>query len=167
MNEKDKKPVGKSSSAKDVFLHLLMMVTLYASAISFLVVVFQLVNIWIPDIVDGGDGFYRLESSQRALRGGLSFLIVMFPSYVFTGWYLQKEYQKNAEKLRLRIRLWLIYFTLFVAALVILFALVMIFNTFLNGEITWRFVLKFLSVLFVAGSVFGYYLHDIKRHKLN
>ena len=36
-------------------------------------------------------------------------------------------------------------------------------NTFLNGEITTRFILKAFSIIVVAGVIFGYYLDDVKR----
>lgn len=156
---------ARGSSAKDFFFHLLGMVTLYASAVSFLVVVFQLVNLGLPDPLTA-DEFYRYDSARRALRIGLSVLIVMFPVYLGTSWWLQKEYRRHQEKIRLRVRLWLVYLTLFVAALIILVALVTLINTLLEGELTLRFLLKLVSVLFVAGSVFGYYLWDVRRHHL-
>ena len=156
---------SRGSSAKDVFLHLLAMVTLYASAISFLVVVFQLINIGIPDPLTA-DEYYRHEFARRTLRTGLSFLIVMFPVYLGVNWFLQKEYERHQEKVRLRIRLWLIYLTLFIAAIIILVALVMLIDKLLNGELTLRFILKLVSVLFVTGSIFGYYLWDIRRRRL-
>jgi hypothetical protein len=63
------------------------------------------------------------------------------------------------------IRKWLIYFTLFAAALIIIGDLVTLLNRFLEGELTVRFLLKVLAVFFVAGSVFYYYLWDLRKHK--
>jgi hypothetical protein len=39
-------------------------------------------------------------------------------------------------------------------------------NTYLGGEVTIRFVLKFISVLVVAAAVFGYYFYDLRRAKV-
>jgi hypothetical protein len=61
-----------------------------------------------------------------------------------------------------KIRKWLIHLTLFAAALIIIGDLVRIIFSFLEGELTARFLLKALTVLFVAGSVFGYYRANLK-----
>lgn len=155
----DTKP---KTSPKDFFLHLLAIVTLYASAISFTTILFQIINISLPDLLEQRN--YYLEDSYRSmLKTGLSFLIVMFPTYLGTMWFLQKGYRTAPETRKLWVRRWLVHLTLFVAALIIIGDLISLFNTFFDGELTLRFVLKILSVLFVAASVFGYYFWDIRR----
>jgi hypothetical protein len=47
--------------------------------------------------------------------------------------------------------------------LVIIGDLVSTINTLLTGEITVRFILKALTILIVAGIIFGYYLDDVRR----
>lgn len=154
------KPSVKTTP-KDFFLHLMVMVALYASMISFSTVVFQVINIWVPDpLVD-----YGYASHEGTLRTGLSFLIVFFPVLVGTTWLLKKSYAEDVAKARLWIRKWLIYFTLFVSAIIIMVTSVILINTLLEGEVTMRFLLKIITVFFVAGSVFGYYLHDLKEYK--
>ncbi|MEK7085265.1 MAG: DUF5671 domain-containing protein, partial [Patescibacteria group bacterium] len=64
----------------------------------------------------------------------------------------------------LRIRKWLVYFTLFAASLFIIGDLIALIYNFLQGELTVRFFLKILTVFFVAGSVFWYYFMDIRKH---
>lgn len=152
------------TSPKDVFLHLLAIITLYTSAISFLVLIFQYVNVLFPDPVSPG-GYYAVSNYYSRIRWSLSSLIVVFPVYVLTNWFLNKNYSANPAKRNLWIRKWLIYFTLFAAALIIIGDLVTLINNLLGGELTVRFLLKVLAVLFVAGSVFGYYLWDIRRFK--
>ncbi len=159
-------PVHNKTSPKDFFLHLLAMVSLYGSAISLCVVLFQLVNIGIPDPLDQAGGYYYAgDMARRLLRNGLSFLIVLFPVYGATMWHLNKSYLADESKRNLRVRKWLTYFTLFVAALIIIFTVVTLLNHLLNGELTLRFGLKVLSVVFVAGSIFGYYFWDLKKYK--
>ncbi len=152
------------TSPKDVFLHLLSIITLYTSAISFLVLLFQYINVLIPDSVTEG-GYYQLVSSYRAIRWSISSLIVVFPVYIWVTWFLNKNYAKTPAKKKLWIRKWLVYFTLFAAALIIIGDLVTVINNLLNGELTLRFLLKVISVFFVAGSVFHYYLWDLRTHK--
>ncbi len=150
------------TTPKLFFLHLLSMVTLYASAISLIVVVFQIININIPDIIS--ESFYYEPDYQRSLRAGISWLIIMFPVYVGTTLSLSKMYAKDTALRNIAIRKWLVYFTLFVAALIIMGSLIAVVNRFLDGELTMRFFAKLVTVLAVAGSIFGYYFLDMKKH---
>lgn len=149
------------TTAKDFFLHLLSIVTLYGSAVAFLILIFQYINILLPDTLRGG--IYEVFGARSTARGALATLIVVFPVYVWATWFLGKMYAKMPEKRGLGVRRWLIYFTLFAAALIIIGDLVTLVRSLLEGELTLRFVLKVVAIFFVAGSVFGYYLVDVKR----
>lgn len=147
------------STAKDFFLHLLSMVTLYMSATAFITLMFQYVNFFFPDILLPE---YAYDSMNGPLRFAIATLVVVFPVYIWSAWYLQKGYLKNPELKNLGVRKWLIYLTLFVAVFMIIGSLISILNSFLSGELTIRFFLKAFSVLLVAALIFSYYLYDIK-----
>lgn len=152
------------ASPRDVFLHFLSMATLYASAISFTTVLFQIINLLVPDVAFGqyyGNG----EGAKSLLRTAVSFLVVMFPVCLYSLQILHKTYKESSEKLELTVRKALIYFTLFVVSFIIMFTIVFLLRGLLDGELTLRFLLKLLSTLFVAGSVFGYYRYDLHRGK--
>ena len=153
------------TSPKDFFLHLLAIVTLYASAASFITTVFQYINLAFPDVLEGGRDYWAAQGARSAIRFALSSLIVVFPVYVWVMWFLNKSYIKEPEKRNLRIRRWLIYFTLFVTALIIIGDLVALVNNLLGGEFTVRFILKVLTVFFVAASVFYYYFSDLRKYR--
>lgn len=154
----------QKTSPKDVFMHLLAIVTLYTSAISFLVLIFQYVNVLLPDPI-AADGYYHLSGAYSRIRWAISSMIVVFPVYLLTTWYLNKSYALTPSKTNLRIRKWLIYFTLFAAALIIIGDLVTLINNLLEGELTLRFLIKVTSVFFVAASVFTYYFWELKKYK--
>ncbi len=145
---------------KEIFLHLLAILTLYFSAGSFLALVFQYINYWFPDPLEGPrfHGF-------GAIRFALSSLIVVFPAYLLTTRYLNKIYLSNPIISQMRIRKWLIYFTLFAAALIMIGDFVALVNGLLGGELTTRFILKVITVFFVAASVFYYYRFDLQWTK--
>src|SRR5258708_2095467 len=82
---------------KDVFTHLLAIITLYGSAISFINLMFSYINIWIPDALDQNYS-YIIENARSSIRFSLSFLIIMFPVYFFTTRYLNGDYMKNPAK---------------------------------------------------------------------
>ncbi len=154
----------KKVSPKEIFQHILAIITLYVSGIGFLVLVFQYINILFPDII-GLNGYENLSGARQVIRWSISSLVVVFPLYVFMTRLLNKGYAANPSKRNLRIRKWLIYFTLFATALIIIGDLVTLINNFLGGELTVRFLLKILAVLFVTGSVMGYYIWELKRWK--
>jgi hypothetical protein len=152
-------------SPKHVFLHLFVIILLYYSTVNFLVLLFQCINRWIPDILAKTD-YYQLMFNSGAIRFALASLIIVFPVFMITSKYLRKSYITSPAIREMRIRKWLTYFTLFVAALVMIGDLVRTILVFLEGEITMRFVLKALVVLLVAGAIFFYYLRDLKHEKM-
>lgn len=151
------------ASPKDIFVHLLAILTLYTSAASFIALIFQYINVLFPDPLEFNS--YSLSSSYSIIRWSISSLIVVFPVYLLTSRFLNKEYAATPTKSRFLIRKWLIYLTLFAAALIIIGDLIALINNLLSGELTVRFLLKVLTVFFVAGSVFSYYLWELKKYK--
>jgi hypothetical protein len=149
-------PKQVRSTARDVFFYLLMIVTLYISVISFITMLFQFVNILMPGPFEYFDGIYG------ALRAATAALFVSWPIYLFVSHITEKDISEAPEKLRLGIRRWLLYLTLFITAIVIIVDLIVLINEFMGGDFTVRFFLKTLSILLVAGAVFGYYLKALK-----
>ncbi|MDP2669232.1 MAG: DUF5671 domain-containing protein [bacterium] len=152
---------------KDVFLHLLAIIMLYVSVGSLIALLFQYINIWLPD--KAIDQYYSLQSAHSSMRWSIALLVVVFPVFVWASWYLNKEYFADPAKRELKIRKWLLYFTLFAAAMLIIGDLVALIFSYLQGELTARFLYKVLAVLLVAAVVFKYYLMDLKNkapHKI-
>lgn len=156
-------PEKQKTSPKDVFLHLLAIVTLYGSGGSFVALLFQYINVLIPDQLEYSQ--WMRESAFGTIRFSIACLVVVFPVYLLTTRFLNKTYFENPSRRNLRIRKWLVYFTLFATALIIIGDLVSLIYNLLGGELTMRFLLKTLTVFFVAGSIFFYYYRDLKTHK--
>ena len=148
---------------RDVFLYLLSIITLIASAISFGILVFQYINVYFPDLLN--DYYFSPSNYYGTIRQALATLIVIFPVYIWVSRFLKKDIRENPEKRDLKIRKWLLYLTVFVAALVIIGDLVTLINTYLEGDLTARFILKALAIFFIAGSVFSYYYFELKESK--
>src|SRR3989344_6552017 len=149
------------NTPRDVFLYLLSIITLVVSAVSFGVVVFQYINVYIPDIIS--DPYSTHSSYLSTMRYALATLIIVFPVLIWVSWFLRKDINKFPVKRELKIRRWLLYLTLFASTLVIIGDLVALLRSFLEGELSQRFVLKVLAILFVAGSVFVHYLSELKE----
>lgn len=149
----------KRNLPRDLFLHLLAMFTLYWSAISFVTMLWQYINYFFPDALHYSVGL------SGPLRFAVSSLIIVFPVFIITSFFLNRIYRKEYVVRESKIRKWLIYLTLFIASLIIIGDLVAVINAYLSGEITARFILKAFSILFVAAVVFSYYLDDVRKEQ--
>ncbi len=150
------------STPKDVFLHLLMIVSLIGTVVSFITLWFQYINKLFPDKLD-----YYYESVSSAIRMSTSALLVLFPVFLLVSWLIGRDFKNNPDKLEMKIRKWLLYLTLFIAAITIIVDLITLIYNFYGGELTTRFVLKIIVVLAVAASVFGYYFWDLRRKDMS
>jgi hypothetical protein len=136
------------TTPKDVFLHLFNIVTFYLSVIGFITLHIQYISVLFPDPLN----FY-FSSIANSVRVSTSILFVAVPAFLLSSWFLAKDLTITPEKRDLKLRKWLIYFTLFV-------------YNFLDGELSIQFFFKILVVLIVAGAVFGYYIWELKREGL-
>lgn len=148
------------TTPKDFFLYFGAGIALYVSAGSLLALLFNIINITFPDALNP---YYAATWASDGMRFAISTLLVAFPLYLVLSWLIRKDIAGNVAKYQLSVRKWFIYFTLFIAGVAIAGDVIALVNTYLNGEISARFIWKMLSVFAVAGSVFAYYFYDIKR----
>jgi hypothetical protein len=142
------------ASAKEGFLYLLMFVTLYISAFHFGNLIFDFINRAFPDQLQWS---YDLSS----MRFSLASLIVAFPIFLWLTISIRKSITKDPAKQGSKVRKWLIYFTLLIAATTIICDLIGLLVILLGGELSMRFTLKIVTILFIAGLIFGYYRWDL------
>ncbi|MDP3727137.1 MAG: DUF5671 domain-containing protein [bacterium] len=142
----------------DVFRHLLAIITLYLSAVSFGMVVFSFIDRWFPDPL-----MFPAGANAGPLRWALSALVIVFPVYVWISWANARAAVREPALRSLRSRRWLYHFTVFAASVVIIGDLIALIYNFLSGDLTGRFILKMVAVLFIAIVIFAYYLWNLRR----
>lgn len=147
-------------SAREAFLYLVLFMTLAISAISLGTIVFQLINRWLPDPL-AYDGY--ITAVNETLRSATAALIVAFPVFLFVSRLTMRAIQENPDLRLSRPRTMITYLAMFFASAVIIGSLIALVTSVLGGELTTRFVLKTATVLAIAGTIFGYYLNDLKR----
>jgi len=147
---------------RDVFLYLLSVVALGMLAVNFGTLLFQFINIYVPDAITESP-YFSDQQYYQAVRWSVSSLVIVFPVFLWVSRFLKKDILANPDKRELRIRKWLLYLTLFVAGVVVIGDLIALVYNFLQGELTTRFVLKILSIMAIAGSVFFYYLNELRE----
>jgi hypothetical protein len=145
------------TTPKDFFLNLAVIACVYISAISLLTLLFDIINNVFPDPLAYSDPY------SAGMRMAIASLIVIYPLFLILSWILNSDISAFPEKATLPVRRWLTYLTLFVAGTAIVVDLIVLLNTFLNGEVSSRFVFKVLAVLIVAGLMLGYYIYSLKR----
>lgn len=119
----------------------------------------QYISMLLPDPLN-----YYLSGILSSIFWSTSILAIAFPAYILTSWLMERDFANEPAKRHLNVRKWLVYLTLFIAAVTILGDLITLLFNFLNGELTMAFFLKIVIVLAVAGAVFGYYFWDLKAH---
>lgn len=149
-------------SAREAFLYLVLFLTLYISAFSTGSLLFDYINRFFPDALNN---YYSLDASAQSIRNATASLIITFPLFLFVSHLLRKAIQRDPEKRSSKVRKWLTYLTLFVAAGVIIGDLITLVSNLLSGELSTRFVLKVITVLLIAGTIFGYYLWDLRQEE--
>ncbi|MFH0890772.1 MAG: DUF5671 domain-containing protein [Candidatus Liptonbacteria bacterium] len=151
----------KRAGPRDVLFHVFGIILLYLSTFSFGALIFQIINILLPDQLNN----YSVSAAREILRMPVAILTVAFPAYLGIMSWLQRDLERNPEKRGLRTRKWLIYITLFVASLVILVDLITLIYHFLSGDLPLPFVLKVLTVMALAAVVFAYHLWILRNER--
>lgn len=143
------------STPKDFFLYLLSILTLYLVTANIISLLFNYINRKFPF---SSEYFFN----NYSIRWNLATIIVTLPVLMYTLLSLKKDSESNPIKNNLRIRKWLLGFTLFFAILILMFDIGTLLFYFLGGDLTVRFVLKTLVVLVIIGYVLYFYLHEMK-----
>lgn len=147
--------------AREVFIYLVLFTTLYLSAFNLGSLIFRFIERAFPD--PAIDPVLALERSREAIRWAISLLVVAFPVFVYVSWTNERAVRLDPGRRLSKVRRWLTYLTLFVAAGVLVGDVTGLVYNLLGGELTTRFALKVLTIGAIAGSVFGYFTRDLRR----
>jgi hypothetical protein len=147
-----------SLSAREAFMYLLLFSTMYVVAFQFGSLLFDFINQAFPDPAAGG-----LERFQRdSIRFSVSSLIVALPVFLYMSRLTNRETALDPTKRTSPVRRWLTYLTLFSAACVLIGDVTTLIYSLLGGELTTRFVLKVVVVALIAGTIFWFYVSDLR-----
>lgn len=144
-------------NAKNFAIQLGALISLYVSLTALIMLFLGTITIIYPDEVNA---YWEYESAASNIRVAIAMLIVFFPTYVSLTKLVNRA-RRVHDGSYLSLTRWLMYLSLLIGGGVLLGDLVMIINTFLNGELTVRFILKACVFLAVVGSAFTYYIFDV------
>lgn len=149
-------------SAREAFFYLVLFATLYIAAWNVGKLLFDLINRAWPDPADPD---YVVRSLGESIRWSTASVIIAFPVFLYVARRLGDELARNPVKRLSPVRRWLTYLTLFVAAAFLIGDMITLVNNLLGGELTMRFVLKVLVAAVIAGTIFGFYLLDLRHEE--
>lgn len=149
----------KSQNAKFAFFYLLSLVALVFISLSTGIIIFQIINKTVADDLSLAPGGFM----QDALRFAISAIVIAAPIYFAMMWLINKNLLAGKLDKESGIRKWLTYFILLVSAVVMIGWLIGTLNSFLNGELTVKFILKSLTAILISAAIFSFYLYDIRR----
>lgn len=152
----------EKQNAKFAFFYLLSLVALVFTALSTGIVVFQIINKKVVDSLTLAPGGFE----QEALKFAISAIIIAAPIYFLMMWLINKSLLAGKLDKESGVRKWLTYFILLIAAVVMIGWLIGTINSFLNGELTLKFILKSLTAILISVLIFSYYLYDIRRKEV-
>jgi hypothetical protein len=125
------------NTPKHFALQIGSLISLYLSLAFLLVLLFGIINLKFSDATQG---YWAIESASSSVRLGIAMLAVFFPTYlVLTRLVNKLRRGKNAEQY-LTLTKWLIYSSLTIGIGALLIDLAVIIMTFLEGEVTARFI---------------------------
>jgi len=150
-----------SLSAREAFLYLVLFASLYYSAFHVGSLLFDLINAAFPDAAASGRDMFG-----SSMRWSTASVIIAFPVFALLARHLAREVERQPIKRLSPVRRWLTYLTLFLAAVALICDVTTLVYNLLGGELSMRFVLKVLVVGAIAGSIFGYYLRDLRREEV-
>lgn len=148
------------NTARNFAFQLGSLIALYATLSAVVMVAFGVINIAYPDAVNG---YWEYESAQQGIRFGIAMLLVFFPTYIVLTRFVN-EIRRKETGTYLTLTKWLVYLSLLVGGGILLGDFVSVILTYLNGEITTRFLLKALTLVVVIGAALYYYAQDAKGY---
>jgi len=152
---------AKRASTLDIVLNLFSFILLGIVSTALGTLYFKVIDKFFPDPLAG---YYSISAANDAVHYAIAALIIAFPAYYFAVRFWFKRFREDSGKVESKLTKWITYLVLLVASVTIVGDLIAVLYTFLQGEITARFFLKALTVLAVAGSVFGFYF--LERRKI-
>ena len=135
-------------SARDAFRHGLMFFALLLVTSHLGLLVFALIDRWLPDPLD------PYGYSDGPIRWSVAVLIVAWPVWAVTSLNLARDAERDPGQRRSAVGRWLTWGALFLAAATLVGDAIAIVAGFLGGDFGLSFLLKAVTVAVIAGAIF-------------
>lgn len=138
-------------SARDAFRHGLMFFALLLVTSHLGLLVFALIDRWLPDPLE------TWTSSDGQIRWSMAVLLVSWPVWAITSLNLARDAERDPGQRRSAVGRWLTWGALFLAAATLVGDAIAVVAGFLGGDFGLRFLTKAATVALIAGAIFFAY----------
>ncbi|GEM_PF-1563697 len=160
-------PPAQTGTMWDSFQHILMFISMYVLYISLALMIHQYIDKWAPGVTNNPYASFAYDSYNTILlRIYMAALIVSFPLFSFFFIKITKHTKENPNIKNMVARKLLTYGTLVVTFIVVLVNVVQAVYGFLEGNVTFNFVLHFLNTVGLSSIIFIYYLGQVKGDRI-
>lgn len=153
----------RKSSTVDVVINFFSFILLGIIATALGTLFFGIIEQSFPDRLSA-DPYVDVSAAMSGIHYAVAALLIGFPLYVGALFIWFRTFREDEGRTESRLSQWLTYIVLLAASVTLVGDLIAVVFTFLQGEITWRFFLKALTVFGIAGLIFGFYF--LERRKI-
>jgi len=150
---------AKKSSTVEIVINFFSFILLGVVVSALGSLYYAIINDFFPDALS--IDYY--SSTANTIHYAIAALIVGYPMYYFAIRLWFKKFRQDEGKVESKLTKWITYLVLLASSVTIVGDLIVTLYTFLQGEISARFFLKALTVLSIAGMVFGFYYLERKK----
>jgi len=146
------------------FLYIIFFISLYILSTA----TGNIFHFWVekvmpqPASITGGFSLWSWYSDE-SIRASIAAIIVSFPIFAILGIMLKKQLVKRPTVRSLRSRKQLIYITLLGTFLIMLSQVISTLYSFLSGSGTWNAIGHLMVTLSIAGTIFLYFISEVKN----
>ena len=149
---------------KDFVLWFGAMAALYAGVVAFITLVFDYINHAFPNPVTD-PYYYYYDPYSSSISYETASLIVLAPVFLILMRFIRRSIAADPSRNEIWVRQWALFLTLFLAGATMVIDLIVLLNTYLQGEdLTTGFLLKVLTVFLVAGLGFMHFTADLRGY---
>jgi hypothetical protein len=154
------------ASPRLVFLNIFYFLVLYLSIYDVVAILFTFLDYYLPDGLGRRAGiFYSSSSIGEAMRIYLATIICCVPLVWWSSRIISKAMEETKQRIP-RIRLKLIYLTMFIGACVMLSNAICFIYYFLSGELGLRFIIKVAILSALTLGLFTFYRLEIVQTEI-
>jgi len=153
----------RKASSVDTVINFFSFILLGIVATALGTLFFQIINVIFPDVLDVID-WYTESQTASSIHYSIAALLIGFPLYFFALRLWFRKFREDEGRTESDFSKVLTYLVLLITAVTIVGDLITVVFTFLQGEMSVRFFLKALTILVIAGIIFGFYY--LERRKI-
>ena len=162
-SEGNRPTLARKSSTVDIVINFFSFILLGIAATALGTLYFKVITKGFPDPLAAmnGSGEWAVTS---AIHYAIASLLIAFPLYFAAMRIWFRKFREDEGRTESALTRWLTYLVLLVTSVTIVGDLITVLFKLLQGEVTARFLLKALTILVIAGIIFGFY--TLERRKI-